>query len=150
MATQAELALSVARQVLDFVGMINGRSVAVFAFDPAMRRTPQVPDILAVALGTGSVALVLDRKLLPLLDVAQPVKIIGKAFAVDTEVVRNKKKAGYEDKPYESNCNPQGVQYVSLHGSLPSCHGTVATRFNQYVNSVDACGAAENRLARCC
>jgi hypothetical protein len=119
MAPQAQFTLGIARQKLDVVRMISGRSVTVLALDSAMRRPPHSSDVLAVALRAGVVALVLDRELLPLFDVAQAMKVIREAFAMDAEVLRNEKRAGNEYHYYESDCDPQWVQHVSLHDPLP-------------------------------
>jgi hypothetical protein len=44
--------------------------------------------IVFVTLETGFVALILDRKILPFLDVAEPIVVVGKTVAMDTEIVR--------------------------------------------------------------
>ena len=64
MAPQAEFTLGIARQELDVVRMISGRSVTVLALDLAVRRSPQSSDVLAVAFSAGVVALVLDLSLI--------------------------------------------------------------------------------------
>ena len=115
MAAQAQIALGVARQVLDIIRVIAGRAVAVFAFDLAVRRAAECPDILPVTLCARVVAFIRDRELLPFLDVAQAMKVVGEAGAVHTEIIWNKKSSRNKNKCYESDCDPQGMQYVSLH-----------------------------------
>lgn len=52
------------------------------------------PVIIFVALTARIRAPVLDREILPLLDIAKTVEIVGKAIAVDTKVVRHEQPPG--------------------------------------------------------
>jgi hypothetical protein len=63
-------------------------------------------DIVLVTLLTGVPTLVLDRKGLPLIDIRQSMVVVGKALAVNAEIIRNQKHASQEDQPDEPNGNP--------------------------------------------
>ena len=45
--------------------------------------------IVFVTLKTGLIALILDWKIFPFLDVAKPVVVVRKTVTVDAEIVRN-------------------------------------------------------------
>jgi len=50
-----------------------------------------------VTLETGLIALILDRKIFPFLDVAEPMIVVRKTVTVDTEVVRNQELPGEQN-----------------------------------------------------
>ena len=87
MAPQTETAFLVERQEFQVVGMVPRRPVAILAFDALVRRSTVCPDIIFVAFETGFPAAIFDRKVLPLLDVAKSVIVVGKALAMYTEIV---------------------------------------------------------------
>jgi hypothetical protein len=96
---------------------------------------------MTIGIGTGVKSLVLDRELLPLIDVAQAMEVVRKAVAVYAKVFGNEEFPGNEDECYESDCDPQGVQYVWLHESLPGFMEPQRHEFKQYVKAVAPCGA---------
>jgi len=71
-----------------------------------------------MAFGAGVITLVFDRKILPLLDIAEAMEVVSEAIAVHTEVIRNQKAPGDQDQSDQSDREPQRVQYVSLHQTL--------------------------------
>jgi hypothetical protein len=88
-ATQAKLPGRIQRQEFDIVGVTNTGPMAVLTFDGTMgpRRIHLI--IFLVTFKAGLFALVLCRKVLPLLDIAESMVVIGKAIAVNPEVVGN-------------------------------------------------------------
>ena len=50
-----------------------------------------------VTLETGLIALILDRKIFPFLDVAEPMIVVRKTVTVNTEVVRNQELPGEQN-----------------------------------------------------
>jgi hypothetical protein len=69
MATQAKASFPVEGQELFVVGVVPGRAVAVFALYPFVRPTSVGRYIILVAFDTGLPALILDRKVYPLLNI---------------------------------------------------------------------------------
>ena len=87
MAAQAHRPVFVQRQELDFLRMADGGAVAVLALDAFVRSAPVGLDVVLVALGARVLALVLDGKFLPLLDVSLTIEIVGETVAVNPEVI---------------------------------------------------------------
>ncbi len=80
--------------------------MAVLAFNAFVRPAPVGSHIICVALGAIFLALVLDRKILPFLDIPETVIVIGKAFAVYAEVLGNEEVPGDEDEPHKAYSYP--------------------------------------------
>jgi hypothetical protein len=112
---QAEGTIRVERQKLDIVGVVAGRSVAVLAFDPLVRRSAVTADIVLVTLRAGIASLVLDREFLPLIDIRQSIVVVRKAVPMNTEIIRYKKLSCQKNQPDKTDGNPQWVKYVPLH-----------------------------------
>jgi hypothetical protein len=103
---EAQLSGSVERKKLNVVGVVYGRAVAVFAFDTFMSRGVEQLNIFLVAFNTGFSALVLDRKVFPLLNITKAMIAVGEIFSVDTEVIGNQNKLGDQDRSDQSDCYP--------------------------------------------
>jgi hypothetical protein len=68
--------------------------MTIFALDTFVRTATIGSDIVFVALGAGLLALVLDGEVLPLLNIAKPIVVVGKAIAMNTEILRNEELPG--------------------------------------------------------
>jgi hypothetical protein len=90
-----------------------------------------------VALETGFVAPVLNRKIFPFLDIAEPVIVVGKTVTVDAEIVRNQELSGEQDQAYHCNCKPQRVQDMPLHFHLSLYHLALERSFRFRRRSFD-------------
>jgi len=97
MASKTMLSRRVDRQRLDLIRVISGVAVTVFAFNRFMGRTVQGADVFLVTLNAVLPPLVLDRKVFPLLNVAEAIKTVGKILSVNTEVVRNEEQARHQN-----------------------------------------------------
>jgi len=96
----------VKRQILFVIGMIDRRSMTVFTFDRFVRRRIKLQYIFFVTFNTGFSSPVLHGKVLPLLNIAQPMIAIGEVPSMNSEVIRNEKLSGYEYQTDQSDCNP--------------------------------------------
>jgi hypothetical protein len=105
-APEAHGAFFIQGEILDIIRMIAGRTVAVLALHPLVRRTTVRPRIVFVAFKAGIGTLVLYREVLPFLDVSQAMVVIGKALAVYAKVFRHQKKPGEKNKSNYPNCDP--------------------------------------------
>jgi hypothetical protein len=97
-APETHRSLPVQRQVLDVVGVRAGGPVAVFALHPLVRRATMRLRIVLVALKARIRTLILDREVLPLLDVAQAMIVVGKTVAVHAKVIRYQQEPGEENE----------------------------------------------------
>jgi hypothetical protein len=111
----------VKRQILFVIGMIDRRSMTVFAFDRFMGRRIELQYVFFMTFNTGFSSPVLNGKIFPFLNVAQTVIAVGKVPAVNTEVIGNQKLSGYEYQTDQTDCNPQWAQDMPLHRHLPRC-----------------------------
>jgi hypothetical protein len=121
MAPQAQAALFVERQGCNVVRVIARRTVTVFALNSFVRRTPMFLYIVLMTLETRLIALILDWKIFPFLDVAEPVVVVRKTITVDTEIVRNQELPGKQNQSDQCDCKPQWVQDMPLHFHLSLC-----------------------------
>jgi hypothetical protein len=103
---EAHCPFLVERKILDVVGMIAGRPMAVFTLHPLVRSTTMRSRIVLVTFETRSRALVLDRKVLPLLDVPEAMIVVGEAVAVHAKVIRHHKQPGEKNKSDYPYCDP--------------------------------------------
>jgi hypothetical protein len=120
MTSETKLSGLVDRKKFHIVRMIDGRSMAVFAFDRRMARRIEHCQVFFVTLSTGLPALVLHRKVLPFLNIAQTMIAVGKATAMNTEIIWDHKLSGNEDCTDQSNRQPQWAQHMPLHRRLLS------------------------------
>ena len=74
--------------------------MAALAFDAFVRRSPVLPDIGFVTFSAGILPTVLHGKILPFLNIAEAMIIVGEAVAVNAKVVRDQKTPGQEYQPY--------------------------------------------------
>jgi hypothetical protein len=95
--------------------------MAVFALNSLVGRTAMRPRIVLVTLEAGVSALVLYGEVLPFLDIAEAMIVVGKTVAVNPKVIRHHKQLGEKNETYYPYCNPQGVQDVPLHVYLSLC-----------------------------
>lgn len=98
-AAQAKFPGRIQRKRFDAIRMMGSGTVTVFALDRCMAGRIERYDIRFVTFDAAFPALVLDREIYPLLDVAQPVIPVGKILAVNAEVIGNKEHSGNEDCP---------------------------------------------------
>lgn len=91
MTSEAKFPAGIDGQRLNAAWMIHGRPMTVFALDCRMDRGVVQADIFFVTLNAGVSALILDGKVLPVLDTAEPVIAVGEVPAVNSEVIRNQK-----------------------------------------------------------
>jgi len=133
-APQAKRSLGISRQILDIVRVIARGSVTVFALDALVRGPPDRPDIIVVTFDAGIPSLVFDRKLLPLLNVVEAMKVVREAVSMHAEIIRNKEHAAQEYETHQSDRYPQGVQYVPLHAYPSPAKGirSIAMSGNTY------------------
>jgi hypothetical protein len=82
-------------------------------------------------------ALILDGKVLPVLDAAEPVIAVGEVPAVNPEIIRNQKAPTDDNYCDYADRHPQRVQYVPLHLRFPKMYlkRKTATRFSGNVKS---------------
>jgi hypothetical protein len=89
--------------------------MAVFALDCCVLRGTVHLAVLTVAPGTTLHALVLDRDVLPLLDVAQAIEVVCKRLAVYTEVIGDHEMPGDQNHGDKANRYPERAEYMVLH-----------------------------------
>ena len=95
--------------------MIDSGSMAVLTLDSLVARPAHFQDCFFVTLYTIFVAQVLDREILPVLNITQAVIIVGEAFPMHSKVIRHHERPDYEEQNYQSDRHPQGSQHVVLH-----------------------------------
>jgi hypothetical protein len=78
-----------------------------------------------MTLETRLIALILDRKIFPFLNVAEPVVVVRKTITVDTEIVRNQELPGKQNQSDQCDCKPQWVQDMPLHFHLSLCRSAL-------------------------
>jgi hypothetical protein len=99
-APQAELPTAINGQADRIIGMIQLRSVTVFAADIHVRRILEVFIIALVALLTGLRALILNRYCFPFGLIALAVKTVHVTLFMDTKIAR------YQHRSRQQNqCN---------------------------------------------
>ena len=89
MTSEAKFPAGIDGQRLNAAWMIYGRPMTVFALDCRMDRYVVQLDIFFVTLNAGVSALILDGKVLPVLDTAEPVIAVGEVSAMNSEVIWN-------------------------------------------------------------
>jgi hypothetical protein len=89
MTPEAKLSRLVDRKTLHVVRMIDGRAMAIFAFDRRVARRIELRNIFFVALSTGFPSLVLHGEVLPLLNIAQTMIAVSEVSAMNAEIVWN-------------------------------------------------------------
>ena len=89
MTSEAKFPAGIDGQRLNAAWMIYGRPMTVFALDCRMDRGFVQSYIFFVTLNAGVFALILDGKVLPVLDTAEPVIAVGEVSAMNSEVIRN-------------------------------------------------------------
>jgi hypothetical protein len=104
--SQAETALFIEGQILDVVRVIARRTMAILTLHALVRRTTMFLDIVFMTLATRLCTSVLDGKVFPFLDIAEPMVIVGKTISMNAEIVRDHKGPGEKNQSYQSDCNP--------------------------------------------
>src|SRR5690606_34074117 len=90
--------------------------VAVLALDRRVLRTGVLLGLVVVAARAAFLAQVLHREVLPFLDVAEAIEVVGEAVAVHAEVRRDHEVPGDENHGDQSDRDPQGAEHMILHG----------------------------------
>jgi hypothetical protein len=72
-----------------------------------------------MTLSAGVSALILDGKVLPVLETAKAVIAVREISAMNSEVIGNQKPSGDDNQSDHSDPHPQWVQYVPLHLRFP-------------------------------
>lgn len=93
--------------------------MAILALNRRMGGGIEHLQIFVVALGARFPALVFDREIFPLLDIAQTVEAVGEVPAVYAKIVGNKEDPGDQNRSDQSDCYPQWAQDVPLHLQSP-------------------------------
>jgi hypothetical protein len=65
-----------------------------------------------MTLETRLIALILDRKIFPFLNVAEPVVVVRKTITVDTEIVRNQELPGKQNQSDQCDCKRMFYDYL--------------------------------------
>jgi len=89
--------LNTDRWRLNAVCMIYRWSMTVFALDSRMGRGAIQADVFFMTLNAGVSALILDGKVLPVLEAAEAVIAVGEIPAMNSEVIRNQETPGEDD-----------------------------------------------------
>jgi len=100
MAPETHRSFLVKRKILDVVGMVASWSVAIFALHLFVGRATMRSRIVLVTLNARVRTLILNWEILPVLDAAEAVVIIGKAVAVHAKVIRHHQQPGEKNKSY--------------------------------------------------
>ena len=94
MASQALFSRVIYDQFFDFPGMAPGRSMTVFTLYFFVPGITDRLEVIFVALGAAIPALVLDRKIFPLIDIAKAIEIVGKGVTVNAKILRDHEVPG--------------------------------------------------------
>ena len=80
-------------------------------------------ELLLMTFRAALTTLIFGWKVLPLLDIPEPVEIVGKAVAVDPEVFRHKEVSGNQNRGHYGDGQPQRTQHMVLHtpSGRPRC-----------------------------
>lgn len=97
MTPQAKLPAAIDMQSLGTVWMIYSGPMTIFALDGSMDRGAVESNMFIVTLDTGVSALILDRKIFPVLDAAEAVIAVGEIPAMNSEVIRHQNPPTEED-----------------------------------------------------
>jgi hypothetical protein len=100
------------------VRMIDGRAVAIFAFDRFVARGIKLRYVFFMTLNTGFPATILDGEVFPFLNITEPMIAVREVPAVNAEVIWNHNQTGYKDHSDQTYCHPQWAQHVPLHRRL--------------------------------
>jgi hypothetical protein len=106
MASETHRSFLVQRKVLDVVWVIASGSVAIFTLHTLVGRATMRPRIVVMTLEARGRALILNGKVLPLLDVAEAMVVVGKTVAVHAKVIRHQQQPGEKNESYYPYCNP--------------------------------------------
>jgi hypothetical protein len=106
MASQAKLSGRIQGKKFLVVRMIDGRTMAIFAFDRRVTGGVQSGYILFMSFNTCFPARVFNRKIFPLLDIAQSVITVGEVPSVNSKILWNQKLSGYENQTDQTQCHP--------------------------------------------
>jgi len=147
MTSKTERAVFIEREKFVRVRMIDGGPVAVFTLDGLMSRTIDLLQVFLVTLQARFPTLVLDRKILPVLNIAEAIKVVSEAVAMDAEIIRNHKLPGDENCRYECDGYPQWAQNVPLHLHLSCGSKQNAKGMRAIVTTVFFIDSIEDRAA---
>jgi hypothetical protein len=106
MTPETHRSFLVKRQIFDVFGVIASGSVAIFALHPLVWRATMRFRIVLVALKARIRTLILNREILPVLDIAEAIVVVGKAVAVHAKVIRHHQQPGEENKSNYPYCDP--------------------------------------------
>ena len=87
MTPEAMLSGSVDRKRLMLLRVTDSRPMAVFTLDGRMARCADFQDLGFVTPDAVFAASILDRKILPILNITQAVIIVGEAFPMHSKVI---------------------------------------------------------------
>jgi hypothetical protein len=68
-----------------------------------------------MTLSAGVSALILDGKILPVLEISETVIAVGEIPAMNSEIVRNHKTPATDNDSDDCKARPQRVQYMPFH-----------------------------------
>ena len=117
--SQASFSARIDGQRLDTRWMIYTGSMTVFALDVLMDRAADESGVFCMTHRAVVSALKLDRKILPVLEIAEAVIAVSKIPAMNAEVIRNQESPAEDEQSDQSDRHPQWVQYVPLHLRFP-------------------------------
>ena len=99
--------------------MTSAGAVAIFALDIRVRGTVVGLHVVFVALCARCFAEVLDRKRLPLADIALAIETVSEVPAVDAEIIGYHEQSRSKNQDNQANRHPQRVKNMSFHLQSP-------------------------------